>query len=279
MEKIRIDAHQHFWKYHPARHTWMSDEMEVLKTDLMPPDLLPHLQNCSLDGCVAVQADQSEDENSFLLGLAEKYNFIRGVVGWVDLQAENVEERLAYYQQFPKMKGFRHVLQDETQRDFMLRPAFMRGISFLEKYNYTYDILIFTDQLPYALDFVQQFPTQRFVIDHIAKPNIKAQIMGEWQNYMTKIAASNNVYCKISGLVTEADWKNWKKEDFKAYLDVVVDCFGTDRIMYGSDWGVCQLAATYEAQFEIVNDYFSSFSASAKDQFFGGNAVKFYRLG
>lgn len=278
MDKIRIDAHQHFWKYSPLRHTWMSAEMGTLKADFLPLDLLPHLQHCAINGCIAVQADQSEDENTFLLGLSEKYDFIRGIVGWVDLQAENLEERLAHYQQFPKIKGFRHVLHDEEQRDFMLRPAFLRGISMLEKFNYTYDILIFTDQLAYTLDFVKAFPEQRFVIDHIAKPKIKQQIIGEWKDEIAKIASFPNVYCKISGLVTEADWQNWKKEDFKAYLDIIVDSFGTDRMMYGSDWPVCQLAASYQAQFELVKDYFSTFSFAEQAKFFGENAIQFYKL-
>jgi len=278
MKNIRIDSHQHFWNYDPARHTWMSAEMTTLKTNLLPPDLLPHLQACSLDGCVAVQAEQSETENTFLLQMTENHDFVKGVVGWVDLRAENIEERLEYYQQFPKIKGFRHVLQDEAQRDFMLRPDFMNGISKLKKYNYTYDILIFTDQLAHSLEFIKAFPEQPFVIDHIAKPNIKQQIIGEWETYIKKIAAHKNVYCKISGLVTQADWLNWKKKDFKTYLDIVVKSYGIDRIMYGSDWPVCQLAATYEAQFEIVTDYFSSFTKTEQNKFFGENAIQFYQL-
>ena len=273
-----IDAHQHFWHYDPAKHIWMCEEMGVLKTDFLPTDLAPLLTNCGLEGCVAVQANQAEEENTFLLNLVGKHDFIKGIVGWIDLRSENVEERLKYYQQFPTIKGFRHVLHDEAQRDFMLRPDFVRGISHLKKYNYTYDILIFTDQLAYTLDFVKAFPEQPFVIDHIAKPLIKQQIVGEWKDYMFKIASFQNVYCKISGLVTEADWTDWKKEDFKTYLDIVVEAFGTNRIMYGSDWPVCQLAATYEAQFGIVQDYFSSFSKTEQNKFFGGNAVEFYNL-
>jgi L-fuconolactonase len=281
MEKLKtkgIDAHQHFWHYDPAKHIWMSNEMGILKTDFLPTDLAPLLKGCGLKGCVAVQANQAEEENTFLLNLAAQHDFIKGIVGWVDLRSENVEERLKYYQQFPKIKGFRHVLHDENQRDFMLRPDFIRGISHLKKYNYTYDILIFTDQLAYTLDLVKAFPEQPFVIDHIAKPLIKQQIVGEWKDYMLKIASHKNVYCKISGLVTEADWTGWKKEDFKTYLDIVVEAFGVDRIMYGSDWPVCQLAATYKAQFGIVQDYFSSFSKTEQNKFFGGNAKRFYNL-
>ena len=278
MKNIRIDSHQHFWHYDPTRHTWMSGEMAILKSNLLPPDLLPHLHACALDGCVAVQADQSEAENRFLLQLAENYDVVKGVVGWVDFRAENIDDRLAHYQQFPKMKGFRHVLQDEAQRDFMLRPDFMNGISKLGKYHYTYDILIFTDQLPDTLAFIKAFPEQLFVIDHLAKPNIKQQLMGEWETYLKLIAGHKNVHCKISGLVTEADWLNWKKEDFKKYLDIAVESFGIDRIMYGSDWPVCQLAATYEAQFEVVADYFSSFSITEQNKLFGENAIQFYQL-
>ncbi len=278
MREKCIDAHQHFWLYDPARHTWMNDDMTALKTDFSPLDLLPHLQNAALDGCIAVQADQSENENAFLLSLSEKHDFIEGIVGWVDLCAANLEDRLRYYHQFHKVKGFRHVLHDEVQRDFMLRPDFLKGVSQLKNYNFTYDILIFTDQLAYTLDFIKVLPEQRFVIDHIAKPLIKEQIVGEWKDYMIQIASFKNVYCKISGLVTEADWLGWRKEDFKTYLDSVVEAFGTDRIMYGSDWPVCQLAATYEEQWSIVKDYFSNFSKTEQEQFFGGNAIRFYSL-
>ena len=278
MKEAHIDSHQHFWRYDPARHIWMSDEMGSLKTDFLPPGLAPHLQNCSLDGCVAVQADQSEDENAFLLELADQYDFIEGIVGWVDLQADNLEDRLAYYQQFPKMKGFRHVLHDEFQRDFMLRPAFLRGIAKLAQFGYTYDLLIFVDQLTYTLDFVKAFPDQPFVIDHIAKPYIRQQTMGKWKEYITRLANFDNIYCKISGLVTEADWHHWKGEDFTPYLDIVVDAFGTDRIMYGSDWPVCTLAASYEEVYGIATDYFSGFSEAEQNKFFGENATRFYGL-
>lgn len=274
-----IDAHQHFWQYDPSRHIWMSDAMTSLKTDFLPSDLQPHLAKCGLNACIAVQADQSENENIFLLNLSERFNFIEGIVGWVDLRSDAVVARLEYYQQFPKIKGFRHVLHDESQRDYMLRPDFKRGIAHLKKYGYTYDILIFTDQLAFTVDFIKAFPEQPFVIDHIAKPLIKQQIVGEWKDYMTQIASFPNVYCKISGLVTEADWSHWKPEDFKIYLDTIVEVFGFERIMYGSDWPVCTLAATYEAQFKIVKDYFSNFSETEQMKFFGENAARFYQIG
>src|SRR3954451_10684982 len=225
---MRIDSHQHFWKFDPIRDSWINEEMAAIQKDFLPHDLYPILMQNNIDGCVTVQSDQSEDENEFQLSNAEKFDFIKGVVGWVDLQAKNIEKRLEYHHQFKKLKGFRHVLQGEPQRNFMLRLDFMYGISLLKKYDFTYDILIFPDQLAYSYDFVKAFPDQPFVIDHIAKPYIKDSKITDWKKEMFIIGSCENVYCKLSGMVTEANWKTWKKEDFTPYLDVVVDAFGTD---------------------------------------------------
>jgi L-fuconolactonase len=273
-----IDAHQHFWHYDPAKHIWMTPEMGVLKTDFLPTDLKPLLDNCGLTGCVAVQANQAEVENEFLLSLAQQHDFIKGIVGWVDLQAENVESRLDFYTQFPTIKGFRHVIHDEPDHDFMLRAAFLRGISFLKKYDYTYDILIFPEHLPNTLKLVQAFPDQPFVIDHIAKPSIKTGSIKRWQQQLKAIAEYENVQCKISGMVTEADWKKWQPADFTPYIETVVELFGTGRIMYGSDWPVCTLAASYDNMFSIVKNCFSTFSKDEQQKFFGENATRFYDL-
>ena len=279
MKPLYIDAHQHFWQYDPTKHVWMSEEMGVLKTDFLPNDLSFHLKNGSLDGCVAVQANQAEEENTFLLGLAEKHNSIKGIVGWVDLQSEKVEARLEYYQSFAPMKGFRHVIHDEADINFMLRPNFLKGISLLKKYGYTYDILIFPKHLPNTLELMAAFPDQPFVIDHIAKPSIKKGENTEgWRKGLKAVAKHENVSCKISGMVTEADWHHWKQADFTPYLDTVVELFGIDRIMYGSDWPVCTLAANYEKQFDIVRHYFSNFSQPQQEKFFGLNASQFYNL-
>ncbi len=275
---MKIDAHQHFWKFDPVRDSWINDEMSVIQKDFLPHDLYPVLTKNDIDGCVTVQSNQTEAENDFQLSNAEKFDFIKGVVGWVDLQAKNIEERLEYYSKFKKLKGFRHVLQGERQRNFMLRLPFMSGVSLLQKYNFTYDILIFPDQLPYTYEFVTAFPDQPFVIDHIAKPYIKDKKITDWKKDMFIIGSCENVYCKISGMVTEANWTTWKKEGFTPYLDVVVDAFGTDRIMFGSDWPVCQVAATYEQMIDIVNNYFSSFSHNEKEKIFGKNAINFYKL-
>jgi L-fuconolactonase len=275
---LKIDSHQHFWKYDPITYEWINDEMSVIRHDFLPEDLEPVLKANGFDGCITVQSDQSEAENEFQLGNAEKHAFIKGVVGWVDLQSPQVEERLAYYSQFKKLKGFRHVLQGEPQRDFMLRPAFLNGIGLLKKYSYTYDILIFPDQLKYTADFVSRFPDQPFVIDHIAKPDIKNKTIEDWAKDIKAVAKFENVYCKVSGMVTEADWKGWKPEDFTPYLDVIVETFGVNRLMFGSDWPVCKVAAEYEQMLDIVKSYFSKFSDAEQADFFGGNAGKFYNI-
>lgn len=274
----RIDAHQHFWKFDPVRDSWINDDMQLIRRDFFPVDLKPILERNGINGSVIVQSDQSEAENEFQLANAAQYDFIKGVVGWVDLQHEAVEARLEYYAQFKKMKGFRHVLQGEADRALMLKPAFKNGIGLLEKYGFTYDILIFPDQVAFSEELVKAFPNQLFVIDHIAKPAVKNKLISDWEKDMRSIARYDNVYCKISGMVTEADWQNWKPTDFNPYLDVVTEAFGTNRIMYGSDWPVCMVAGGYEKMLGIVQNYFSSFSTDEQDKFFGSNATSFYKL-
>jgi L-fuconolactonase len=275
---LKIDAHQHFWNFDPVRDSWITTEMSVIQKDFLPDDLQPLLAENDIDGCIAVQADQSEKETGFLLGLANKSDSIKGVVGWTDLRASNVEKRLEYYQSFKKLCGFRHVLQGEKDRAYMLKPEFIRGISKLKQFNYTYDILIFPDQLQHTIKFVQLFPEQKFVIDHLAKPSIKNKTIAGWKEDIQEVAQHKNVCCKISGMVTEADWKSWEQEDFTSYMDVVVSAFGTDRIMFGSDWPVCLVAATYKGVIDIAKDYFSSFTQNERDRFFGQNAINFYNL-
>ena len=274
----RIDAHQHFWNFDPVRDSWINDEMAIIQRDFLPQDLQPLLTENNLDGSVLVQCDQSEMENEFLLNHASNFDFIKGVVGWVDLQSESVEDRLAYYHSFNKMKGFRHILQGEAERGMMLRPTFMNGISKLQNFDFTYDILIYPDQIQYVGELVRAFPNQKFVIDHIAKPNIKEKSILEWKKGMESLAEYPNLYCKISGMVTEADWKNRGKDDCNPYMDVIVNSFGTKRIMFGSDWPVCLVAANYQQTLEIVVNYFSSFTQSEQEDFFGLNAVNFYKL-
>jgi L-fuconolactonase len=236
------------------------------------------LEETGFDGCIAVQASQTETENSFLLSLAHQNNFIKGIVGWVDLQAKDIIDRLDHYSQFQKIKGFRHILQDEPDIDFMLRPSFIDGISKLNQYGFTYDILIYPDHLPNAFTLAKSFPNQLFVIDHLAKPNIKKQEIENWSKQIRKIAVLENVFCKVSGMVTESDWNNWKQENFTPYLDTVLDAFGIERLMYGSDWPVCTLSSSYQNTFRIVREYFSKLSLTEQQQFFGGNVTSFYNL-
>jgi len=275
---MRIDSHQHFWKFDPVRDSWIDATMATIQRDFFPTDLKPLLDAQGIDGCVIVQSDQSEAENVFQLNNAEGHDFIKGVVGWVDLQADNVEERLAHYKAFGKMKGFRHVLQGEPQRDYMLNEAFMRGVNKLKTFGYTYDILIYQDQLSYAERFVRAFPDQPFVLDHIAKPSIRTSDIAQWRRGIKALATHENVWCKVSGMVTEADWQQWQHHDFVPFLDVVTESFGTHRLMYGSDWPVCLVAASYAQVYDIAQKYFSAFSPDEQEAVFGNNAVKFYNL-
>ena len=275
----KIDAHQHFWQYDAVRDSWITDDMQVLQNDFLPQQLAPVLQQNGFDGCVLVQSDQSIEGNEYMLQLAVENPFIKGIVAWVDLQADDVKEQLQYYrQQHPIIKGFRHVLQGEKDRALMLQPKFKNGIAALSDFGYTYDILIYPDQLLYTKELVAQFPQQSFIIDHIAKPDIKNKKIDDWKKDITAVAQYPNVYCKVSGMVTEADWKRWQYEDFIPYLDTIVEAFGTQRIAYGSDWPVCLVASSYEQMLQIVQQYFGSFSEAEQQAFFGGNAIQFYNL-
>jgi len=252
--------------------------MKVLKRDYLPADLLPELRANGMSGCVAVQADQSEQETQFLLELANQHNFIKGVVGWVDLQSLEISERLQYFSQFKKLCGFRHVVQSEADENFMSRPAFCRGINALRKYSFTYDILIYARQLPAALELVAKFPDQAFVIDHIAKPSIRTGALAPWAAQMRSLADHANVYCKVSGLITEADWHSWRMEDLQPYLNVVFETFGPERLMFGSDWPVCLLAGSYKQVKQLIETYIGKLSIKQKKDIFGLNAVRFYGL-
>ena len=274
----KIDSHQHFWKYHPVKDAWITDDMKVIQRDFLPEDLESLLQENGIDGCIAVQANQSEEETHFLLELAQNNDFIKGVVGWVDLRSPDLKSRLDYFSQFKKLKGFRHIIQAEPEDDFLLKDDFCNGIAQLEQFNFTYDILILPKHLPYALELVKRFPNQKFVIDHLAKPDFKQNDFLDWKKGITAIAKCEKVYCKVSGLLTEADWNNWNETDFTFCLDVVVEAFGINRLMFGSDWPVCLLAANYSQTLEIVEHYFSKFSETDQEKIWSGNARVFYNL-
>lgn len=274
----KIDSHQHFWIFDPLKDNWITTEMSGIKKDFLPEHLHPLLSENKFDGCVAVQAAQSETETNFLLELANKNDFIKGVVGWINLQAENLEDRLEHYKQFKKLKGFRHILQTEKNRSLMLLPQFTQGIHVLQKFSYTYDVLILPDQLRNIEKLVAMFPEQKFVLDHLAKPEIKNKQMDDWETDIRSVAKYENVSCKISGLLTEADWNKWSKDDIIPYIEVVANAFGSDKIMFGSDWPVCLLAASYKETYELVKDYFSTYTKQEQDKIFGANAINFYHL-
>lgn len=274
---MQVDAHQHFWNYDPLVHSWIDDSMQVIRKDFLPTDLKPLLDKAGIDACVAVQADQTEAETAFLLALAKENDWIKGVVGWTDLRSSQLADHLQQYQSNKILKGFRHVLQGEAP-EFMLTPEFLNGISLLGQFGFTYDILIFPKHLDAALELVKQFPNQRFVLDHLAKPFIKDGIVTGWDQGIKKLAEYPNLYCKVSGMVTEADWHNWQQSHFTAYLEILVEAFGTNRLMYGSDWPVCQVAADYQQQIDIPKNYFKQFSASEQAAIFGNNATRFYQL-
>lgn len=274
----KIDAHQHFWHYRPNIHGWINDHMAVLKQDFLPTNLAPLLQAHECVGCVAVQASQTLAETDWLLSLAEKNDFILGVVGWVDLQDVQLTDTLKNLVSNPKLKGVRHIIQDEPDDAFMLRPHFVRGVNQLAAHQLTYDLLIYERHLPTALSFIDQVPDVPIVVDHIAKPKISKHELQPWKKNITSLARNSAAYCKISGMVTEANWQNWKYENLLPYLDTVVEAFGTSRLMIGSDWPVCLLAAEYAEVIEIVKHYFSRFSADEKQRIFYQNAVDFYQL-
>ncbi len=275
---MTIDSHQHFWKYDPVRYSWINNSMAVLQRDFLPTDLKKVFDKNGVDGCVAVQADQSLEETDFLLKLAKENDFIKGVVGWIDLRDPKVNETLQRYSGQEKLKGFRHVVQDEPDHNFLLRHDFLRGVAHLEAHNLTYDILTFPHQLGAALEFVKRFPNHKFVIDHISKPYIKDGFYDGWALLMKEIAQHENVYCKLSGMVTEANMNSWKAQDITRYMELVMEVFGTDRVMYGSDWPVCLLAGKYGEIKNLVTDFIAPLSENEQKAVMGQNAINFYNL-
>ncbi|HXS56378.1 MAG TPA: amidohydrolase family protein [Hanamia sp.] len=278
----KIDSHVHFWKYDAVKDAWITDDMKLLQRDFFPKDIELQLHENSVDGVIAVQADQSEAETDFLIALARENSLIKGVVGWVDLQDEQVELRLQHYSEFAVVKGFRHIVQG-APAGFLKGQSFMNGVRQLKKFDFTYDVLIYENQLEEAIEFVNEFPGQKFIIDHCAKPAIKNKKVTDtigigWKRGMQEIAQNENVFCKLSGLVTEAAWNEWNDKDFYPYLDVVFESFGTDRLVFGSDWPVMMLSATYAKWINLLEQYLSAFSIEERRAIFAENAIKFYKI-
>lgn len=275
----RIDSHQHFWRYSPATHDWITDEMAVLRRDYLPADLRPLLQAGGIDGCIAVQAAQSLDETRFLLGLADAHPWIRGVVGWVDLRSPDVAAQLREFAGHPAFVGVRHIVQSEPDPRFVLGPEFVRGIAALAEFDLVYDLLVFPHQLPAAVELVARFPQQRFVLDHLAKPRIAKGERAEWERDLRALARCGNVACKVSGMVTEADWQAWRPDGLRVYWEVALDAFGPGRLLYGSDWPVCRLAAEYGRWLEVVEGWVETLGPEDRVAVMGGNAGRVYQAG
>jgi L-fuconolactonase len=275
---MRIDAHQHFWRYSADEYGWIDESMAALRRDVLPSESGREMTRAGFDGCVAVQARQTLQETEFLLALADEYPEILGVVGWIDLQADDVRLQIARFARHPRLVGFRHIVQSEADDRFLLRPAFCRGIAELEAADLAYDILIYRRHLPVAAEFVAGFPRMRFVLDHLAKPEIKNGEIDGWRRDLQAIARFPNVFAKLSGLVTEADRRRWRPAQIAPYLEVAFECFGADRLMIGSDWPVCTVAADYATTVGVVVDYVSRLSAAEREAVLGGNARRFWRL-
>ncbi len=274
---MKVDAHQHFWVYDASEYGWIDDSMAMLRRDFLPPDLKPLLEAAGFDGCVAVQARQTPEETRWLLELALENPFIAGVVGWVDLRSPAVERDLEKFAGRRKLVGIRHIVQSEPD-DFLLHPDFQRGIGVLERFNLAYDILIYPRQLEAAAALVSRFPNQRFVLDHIAKPDIRRQAIAEWREGLRRLSRFPHVCCKLSGMVTEADWRTWTPEQIRPYIEVAADCFAATRLMIGSDWPVCTVAAPYERAMAVVTDAIASWSADERAAVLGGTAMRFWNL-
>ena len=273
-----IDAHHHLWEFNQEDYGWIDESMSILKRDYLPAELEGMLAGSGVAGTVVVQARQKIEETAWLLKLAEENDFIKAVVGWVDLQSEDLDRQLERFSFHPKLAGVRHVIHDEPDDDFMLSPGFVKGIGKLKKYDLCYDLLLYPKQLSRAAELVLKFPDQRFVLDHIAKPAIREGVLYPWEDDLALLAACPNVWCKISGMVTEADPRNWKYEDMVPYLDVVVEAFGTDRIMLGSDWPVCLLAGEYGEVMNIGTRYFSYVSKEEQSRIYAGNCKTVYNI-
>jgi len=275
---MRIDAHQHFWHYTAAEYGWIDDAMASLRRDYLPGDAQHEMSRAGFDACVAVQARQTLDETRWLLALADAHPFIAGVVGWIDLQSADARAQLAALADRPKLVGIRHIVQAEPDDRFMLRPAFCAGIALLEEFDLAYDILIYSRHLSAAAELADRFPSQRFVLDHLAKPDIRAGAIEAWERDVRDLARRSNVWAKLSGLVTEADWRAWTPGALRPYLDVAFDAFGAERLMIGSDWPVCTVAGDYARTMRVVIDYVADRPAPERDGVLGANAQRFWNL-
>jgi len=273
-----VDAHQHFWKFDATRHQWITDDMKVLRRNFLPIDLQPIYNKLNIGGCIAVQADESDTETAFLLTLATENNFIEGVVGWIDPKDNLLEEKLNQYSTQTFLKGFRNIIQGKPDDFYFTNPEFHQFLKKLKFYNFTYDILVYEDQLRATIKCTEQFPDQKFILDHCGKPNIKAKNYKDWASQIKILASNPNVYCKLSGLVTEANLNSWSYDDLMPYMEIAAEYFGSDRLCFGSDWPVCLLASDYERLYDVTNKFINQLPSKEQENILGINVCRFYGI-
>jgi L-fuconolactonase len=275
-----IDAHQHFWQLDlPFDYGWLREPQHApICRDFLPEDLIPHLQAAGVQKTVFVQTQHDLEENRWALKLADQHDFLAGVVGWVDLASEQCEEQLSEFLGHPKFVGIRHITQAEPDDNFIIRPDIVRGLKVLQKHRVPFDLLFFTQHLRHAATLAEMLPELPMVIDHLSKPKIKAHLIDGWREDLQRAARYPNICCKLSGMVTEADWSNWKTADLKPYIETALDSFGPFRCMFGSDWPVCELAAPYAAVLSALRENLSSLSESEQNQIFSETAKRFYGI-
>jgi L-fuconolactonase len=274
---VKIDAHQHFWKYSAAEYGWIDDHVSVIRRDFLPPDLESEIRSAGIDGVVSVQARQTLQETLWLLTLAAQIDFIKGVVGWVPLTEPSIRDALDRLRSDLRLRGVRHVVQDEPD-GYLLRRDFNVGVSVLREMGLAYDLLIHERQLPEATRFVDLHPHQIFVLDHLAKPRVKENRLDPWRERIRELARRENVYCKVSGLVTEADFKAWTNAQLQPYLETVLEAFGPARLMFGTDWPVCLVACPYRRWYNVVSRFAASLSPEEQTNLFGRTAARAYGL-
>jgi L-fuconolactonase len=275
---MRIDAHQHFWHYHPDTHGWISDEMSVLRKDFMPEELKTALADFSFDGSVVVQANETYAENDFLLDIAQKHNYIKGIVGWIDLLDPLAEIKMIALKSTPIIVGFRTIMQGSPDEKYLRNKLFYENVKRLASFDYTFDLLVHNNQLDSLIRFTDKLPDNRFILDHLGKPAIKNKEYKEWKSEIKILAANPNMYCKLSGMTTEADLKNWTYNDLYPYMEIAAEYFGLDRICFGSDWPVCLAAGSFATTYSMVDQFCAQLKQEEKDKIFGLNTKEFYKL-
>ena len=275
---MRIDAHQHFWEYQPVKHAWINDEMSLIRKNFLPEDLFPILKKHKIDGSIVVQADESIEETMFLLSLSEKFDFIKGVVGWADIKSPSSIDQIHASQRYKKLLGYRCIMQGQADEAYLTNQIFIKNVASLSELGFTYDLLIYHHQLPSLIKFVSQLPDNRMILNHIGKPDIKTKKFKDWKENIRLLANHPKIYCKLSGMITEADFKKWSYEEMVPYLDTVGEYFGVDRLCYGSDWPVCLVAGNYEKMISVIERWSSQLSVEAQNKIFGMNTCRFYNL-